>query len=369
MIVETTFSMPYVFKVDADVRVKRSVKRLEYIDSGSVDGIVKEVSNSDAPIVLSYILHPGIGHEIRYFDGGFYAMAGSCNRGFSARYACAEFPKSRIPSPKKLASSRGGVIATLQIDRNPDMTMDEKAALGTLLRTGTFITPVLDCNVVNVHRSSKAIAEAVARDVLDSMLVVKRSLWIKIEEPRLVLHLWSRSNDRVGSPDIPAVYSGKKIDGELRPYDFELGSPIRTRFYSMLDVEAFEADAAEFRDVNRVFGYGISNISVNDPTVFKTDWRVNGKERQVRHAIRAFSTDIGYQSIQTVDAWVTTRDLLSKYETHGDEALLDEAMRTAIPFLVSSYDGDFTEEMEEVAEGVRLSISLPENACERRISP
>ena len=349
MIILSEALMPYPYTVDAMVTRPRSVVRKKFVDVGFVESTIREISFSDAPVVLTYTMEPGgISHAVRYFDGSFYVPLASNSSGFARNNQYGHVPKSALPSRGKRGWNAETMLYMLQLERNSEVFPDkESAALTRALSEGMFFPDVRAADVAEVLSSNEAGRRQAARHVLESLLVIKRDVWLKVGEPRFIVH-----KDPHRDRQIAALYNGPTgIGSSARTFSFlPIGPPSRTRFFSVFELEEFAKVAGSRGAAPQEF----REFEVHDASVFTTDWRLVEAELLVSHAVEAFGAEMGSQSAGTVSSWLEVRDRLAAWRATGDRGLLDTALEIHLPALVSDFDGAATSAIDEIAEGLSV---------------
>lgn len=355
MILERPYVMPYAYLVDAVVRRKRSTIGQKFARTGHVEGIVKEVSLTDAPVVLSWSVNAhsdALRHEVRLFDGKFYLPAMSVHDSFPANYQSEVFGKGDLPNRVGMKTSMSVKLHTLSQARlGTPLAIEEARALGTVLKEGFFIPAVLESQVESIVASSEGDRRSAATKLLQDCLVVKRDLWIRIEEPRFML----RREDPIpggGSETFnpfAEVYFGPSdvndcIFPQARRY---VGSPWLTTFFSPTELPAFAEEAAS-RNVN----YSFRNVVVHDPSVFTSDWDLNARVRLVDFAVSSLAPEMGTQSRSVFAAFLEARDAGARFRETGDRSLIDEALTTHVPLLADEFEGSKDEVISEIIESL-----------------
>lgn len=356
MIVETTFAMPYAFSVRAEVKKGRTTKTRNFADVGVVEAAVKEVSDKDAPVVLSWIASPffaeipevdpqAVPHEIRYFNGSFYVPPLSLSFGYLNNYHCKNFPKGDLPIGLFYRSNFGGRLITLTIERSEcGYNASELAALSTVFRSGAFSPSIGHEVIVERQILNQHLQRAAALKVLSDALIIDGDIWMRVEEPRFMLR---RLRNGGYHAEVHVGQASYRAGLTNEPHNV-VGSPHSTRFFSINDRDGFEAGMADwgvtYRDVNRSIG----RMKIHEPTLFVTDWEANGMERLAEHAVTCFGPHIGDQCDDTVRTWLDVRDALHVYRGHADRGALETAISVSIPRLLAGFDGHHSAEMEEI---------------------
>jgi hypothetical protein len=354
MILERPYIMPYAYKVEADVQRKRSVVATEFVATGRVEGIVKEISLPDAPVVLSWTVGRGrdaVNHEVRHFEGAFYIAAFRCHEVFPAKYEHGVFPKSDLPSRPGQRSFSTAKLCTLSQARSASLpTPEETTALNRVLADGYFIPAIDPEKVVSVRKTNEADRRAAAKAVLDDALVVRRDLWVRIGEPRFILRRTELINGGEYPPFADIYFGTSKcqdmlVPGSLKP----VGSPKLTSFYSANDFQTFD-DALEVEGLSRDF----RDLKVHDSSVFTTDWDLNARERLVDFAVTRLAPQIGMQSVTTITAWTDAREAAIRFKESGERSLIDAAVATTLPILTSTFQGAAPEVIDEIEDGISM---------------
>ncbi|MBY3432787.1 hypothetical protein HFN89_01175 [Rhizobium laguerreae] len=340
MILERPYAMPYAYLVTAEVRRKRSIARRSFAMTGHVEAMVKEVSASDAPVVLSWNVNDRssqMRHEVRFFDGSFYVPAMAMHDVFPVKYVNEIFGKKDLPSAPGVRSSMHAKLTNLSKARfDTPGSQDESIALQRVLREGFFIPAVLDSDVERVVESSEEDRRAAAAKLLEDVLVVRRDLWIRVSEPRFLLRRPEPTGDGDNYKPSADIYFGPTGAGDpLYPTATRLiGGPLLSKFYSPTDLVAFDDDAA-----SEGVDYDFKNIVVHDPSVFTIDWDLNARARLVDFAVRSLAPEIGNQSASTAIAFLDARDAVIRFHETGERSVIDEAVETHLPMLVASFEG------------------------------
>jgi hypothetical protein len=356
MIIERPYAMPYAYLVTADVRRKRSTATQTFAKTGHVEGIVKEVSLSDAPVVLSWRVgnYEGMEHEVRFFDGKFYMPAMAAHDTFPAKYINEVFGKKDLPSAQGAKSSMHAKLTSLSQARfGKPVTNEESTALVRVLKDGFFIPAVLDSAVEQIVASSEEDRHAAAAKLLDDALIVKRDLWIKVEEPRLFLR---RAEQIPGAglgdnykPFADIYFGPSGADDYIFPNAKKrVGGPRLTKFYSPTGLVAFDDDAAA-----EEVSYDFRNLVVHDPSVFTTDWDLNARARLVDFAVGTLAPEMGVQGRSTFTSFLEARDAGIRFRETGDRSGIDEAISVHLPLIVESFEGndaEIAEIIESLAE-------------------
>lgn len=371
MILDRPYVMAYAYKVNADIQRKRSVVATEFVATGHVEGVVREISLTDAPVVLSWTVGRGssaVDHEVRHFDGGFYLAAFRTHDVFPAKYEHGVFPKTDLPSKSGQRSFNPGKLCTLSQARfKSPMSPEETTALNRVLSDGFFIPSVGSEQILKVHKTNEADRRAAAKALLDDALVVRRDLWIRIGEPRFILRRAEEINGGGYSPFADIYFGPSDCNALLVPNSGKfVGSPMLTNFYSVNDLYAF-GDAITEAGLERDF----RDLKVHDPSVFTTDWDLNARVRLVDFAVVGLAPEIGTQSIAAITAWADARDAVSRFREAGDRTLIDEAVAASLPILISTYNSARPDVIAEIEDGMSMLTadlgSLPSGA--RRMQP
>ncbi|MDW9481806.1 hypothetical protein GOB57_24465 [Sinorhizobium meliloti] len=370
MILDRPYVMPYAYKANVDIQRKRSVVATEFVATGHVEGIVKEVSLADAPVVLSWTVGRGsdaVNHEIRHFDGAFYIAAFRTHDVFPAKYEHGVFSKTDLPSKPGQKSFSAAKLCTLSQARfKTPMSHEETGALNRVLSEGFFIPAVDTSKVVGVHKTNEADRRAAAKALLDDALVVRRDLWIRIGEPRFIIRRAEQINGGGYSPFADIYFGPFDCNALLVPNSGKfVGSPMLTNFNSVNDLQAFDdaiAEAGLARDFR--------DLKVHDPSVFTTDWDLNARARLVDFAVARLAPGIGAQSIATVTAWADARDAAARFRATGDRIAIDDAVATSLPILTSTYNSAKPDVLAEIEDGMSVLtadlISHPSSARMQR---
>jgi hypothetical protein len=364
VIIEGVYHMPYAYTVDAVVQRPRSLGRISFVRIGKVEKVITEVSPSDAPVVatLDYGRY-GTEHEIRYFNGAFYAHARSADGVYPKPSGYSIIPSSGLLSPRRKSVKEGPPFALMQIDKTGiGMTNDEISALGSFTRNGFFIEAVLDERIVEIVGSNEVTRRASAQAVVEDLLIVKQDVWARIEEPGLIFRTPLTAHPHVavcyGRPGVPDV-------------DAFVGSPDKTLFYAL-------TDRASLEDYIRECGEGfletlnlgdLPNVRIHDPTVFTKDW-VAAEDRQLMSfAVGAYIDQLGAQSLEFVSAWVSAREAISAFDNNGNHDDLQEAMASCLPVLVDDYSGEPTQDTRVVGSLLPRYVSQPRAASVKGMTP
>jgi hypothetical protein len=351
MIIERPYVMPYAYLVDAVVRRKRSTVGLKFARTGYAEGVVKEVSLSDAPVVLSWSVSArpdAVRHEVRMFDGKFYLPAMAIHDSFPAKYQHEVFGKGDLPSRPGMKSAMPVKLHHLTQGRlGTPFTIEEARALATVLKEGLFIPAVLDSDVEYVVDSSEDDRRSAAAKVLQDCLVVKRDLWVRVDEPRFML----RRDDPIPGgggetfkPFADIYFGGSEVDDCIYTQAKRIvGSPWLTTFFSPTELDAFSEEAA-----SREVEYDFRNLVVHDPSAFTTDWDLNARVRLVEFTVSALAPEMGTQSREVVIAFLEARDAVIRFRENADRSVIDEALAIHLPFLADTFDGDKDEEISEI---------------------
>jgi hypothetical protein len=340
MIIERSYVMPYAYTVRADVQKKRSVASETFVTTGYVEGIVKEVSLSDAPVVLSWTVGRGssaVNHEVRHFDGKFYLPAFRTHDVFPAKYEHGIFPKTDLPAKRGQKSHSQAKLCMLSNARFKEpVSTDENRALQAVLSDGFFIPSVDTDKVVRVCATSESDRKAAASALLDDALIVKRDLWIRIEEPRFLLRRAETLENGSGYKAMADIYFGPTDYSEflIPASDKLVGSPDLSRFFALDDLDDFD-EALEETELERDF----RDLRIHDPSVFTINWELNARLRLVDFAVRELACNIGAQSVAVITAWSDTRYAADHYRETGDRTLIDNAIQTSLPILASDFEG------------------------------
>lgn len=355
MILDRPYVMPYAYKVSADIQRKRSVVATDFVDIGHAEGIVKEISLTDAPVVLSWTVGRGsdaVNHEIRRFDGAFYIAAFRTHGVFPEKYEHGVFPKTDLPSKRGQKSFNAAKLCTLSQARfNSQMSHEETSALNRVLSEGFFIPAIDTDKVVKVHRTNEADRRAAAKALLDDALVVRRDLWIRIGEPRFILRRIEQIDGGGYNPFAEIYFGPSDCNTRLVPNSGKfVGSPVLTSFYSVNDLQAFDEAVTEaglardFRD-----------LKVHDPSAFTTDWDLNARARLVDFAVARLGPEIGTQSINTIAAWADARDAADRFRETGDRTFIDDAVANSLPILASTSDTALPDVVvAEIEDGISM---------------
>ncbi|MCV9964224.1 hypothetical protein OIU34_20270 [Pararhizobium sp. BT-229] len=340
MIIERPYVMPYAYTVNADVQKKRSVASETFVNTGYVEGTVKEVSLSDAPVVLSWTVGMGSGavdHEVRHFDGRFYIAAFRTHDVFPAKYEHGTFPKTDLPARPGQKSHSAAKLCLLSHARFKDpVSIEENRVLQRVLSDGFFIPAVDSEKVVKVNGTSEPDRRAAAVALLADALIVNRDLWIRIEEPRFLLRRAEIFANGGGYKPMADIYFGPTdCHARLIPQAGKLiGSPDLSRFFRVDDLASFD-DALAGADLERDF----RGFKVHDPSVFTTDWSLNARVRLVDFAVSGLASGIGAQAGSVIAAWVDARDAASRFRDTGDRSVIDDVVETGLPILASGFEG------------------------------
>ena len=354
MIIDRHYVMPYAYSVAADIQRKRSVAATEFVDIGHVEGIVKEISLTDAPVVLSWTVGRGsdaVNHEVRHFDGAFYIAAFRTHGVFPVKYEHGVFQKTDLPSKPGQKSFSAAKLCTLSQDRfKTPMSHEETAALNRVLSDGFFIPAIDTEKVVTVHKTNEADRRAAAKALLDDALIVRRDLWIRIDEPRFILRRFEQIDGGGYNPFAEIYFGPSDCNARLVPNSGKfVGSPVLTSFYSVNDLQAFDEAVTE-AGLSRDF----RDLKVHDPSAFTTDWDLNDRARLVDFAVARLAPEIGTQSINTIAAWSDARDAADRFWETGDRTVIDEAVSTCLPILASTYNSARLEVIAEIEDGILM---------------
>ncbi|MCS4088511.1 hypothetical protein [Rhizobium sp. BK176] len=355
MILERPYVMPYAYLVDAVVRRKRSTIGQKFARTGHVEGMVKEVSLVDAPVVLSWSVNAGpdaLRHEVRFFDGKFYLPAMSAHDSFPANYRSEVFEKGDLPNRAGMKTSMSVKLHTLSQARlGTPLAIEEARALGTVLKEGFFIPAVLESQVESIVASTEEDRRSAATKLLQDCLVVKRDLWIRIEEPRFMLRREDPIPGGEGETFNPfaEVYFGPSdVSDCIFPLARRhVGSPWLTTFFSPTELQAFAEEAA-----SRNVVYAFRNVVVHDPSVFTSDWDLNARVRLVDFAVSSMAPEMGTQSRSVFAAFLEARDAGIRFRETGDRSLIDEALTTHVPLLAEEFEGKKDEVISEIIESL-----------------
>ena len=349
MIIRSQVRMPYPFTFEAVVSKPRSTTRRKITDIGFVEGHVTEVSFSDAPVVLTYS-EEGRGYvprAVRHFDGAFYVPLASAAAGFPLPHETGHVCKTSLPLSGRKAGN-GEALFRPHLERSErGFTEDERQALIGVLATGEHHPDYSRGQIVEVLSSNEEKAVKAARRFIDDLLVVKRDVWLKVDEPRFVVNRVPDSRARLAK-----IYLGPTGTGGLtvRPGHMQIGPPSRTRSVSLLDMDRFHDVAATMGAEAQRFG----EFAIHDPSVFTTDWALVEAELLVDHALAAYASEMGTQSLRTVTAWAGLRDSLSEYRSTGSEEFLSDALGTHLSDIVGSFEGTITPRMQEIIDSIPL---------------
>lgn len=340
MILERPYVMPYAYTVKADVQKKRSVASETFVATGYVEGTVKEVSLSDAPVVLSWTVGTGtsaVNHEVRYFDGNFYLAAFRTHDVFPAKYEHGTFPKTDLPTKPGQKSHSAAKLCLLSHARFKDpVSIEENRALQAVLSDGFFIPAVDSEKVVKVNETSEPDRRAAASALLADALIVKRDLWIRIEEPRFLLRRAEIFDNAGGYKPMADIYFGPTdCHARLIPQSGKLvGSPDLSRFFGVDDLASFDEALAE-AELERDF----RGFEVHDPSVFTADWDLNARVRLIDFAVEGLASGIGTQSASVIASWADARAAADHFRETGDRTGIDDAVGTSLPLLASQFEG------------------------------
>jgi hypothetical protein len=339
MILERLYVMPYAYTVRAEIQRKKSVAVKDYVTTGHVEQIVREVSLSDAPVVMSWIVGSGLNafsHEIRSFDGSLYIAALAAHEGFATKNPYAPFSKADLPDMKGVRTERFRKLTMLMQARMKDwIDHDECAALESIFRKGYFIPSVDKAQIKSQISSNQADRRAGAKALLDDALVITRDLWIRVSEPRLVFRQVELAENGAYYTDIADIYFGRSEASETlvwgSPYSIE--TPAMTKFFAVTELEAFKAVCSKVGMVAE-----FNQLQIHDETVFTTDWEFNARVRTIDFAVRSLEPQVGLQPVTAIAAWSDARDALASFSETGDRSAIDDAVEYVMPTLLSSFE-------------------------------
>ena len=354
MIVRRKYAMPYPYTETVVLKGGRGKER-PVVLVGDVDAEVPQVSLSDAPVVARFSVSPRtvnaapssfLCHEVRYFEGNFYAPASMTESGLFRLYENGLWERNDIPgfTPRDLRSGWGGKLSIMLDERVPgSMSADEMNAVSEKFRKGWHM-PVHDPRKVERVVSSNAeITRMAALRLLADLLVVgKGEVWTRIEEPRLLLGRRSGFGDRC----LAHVYCGPSDGFGVRAlHGVPMQSPVRARMFRLDDRESFESAMRDEGVTWSDAGYTLGHISIDDPYVFRMDQLEDLVERTAGYALSSLSPLIGNQTPDVIAAWLSIRESSSSRGSSG----LDAADGIAdLEVLVRGFRGGPPEIMDEL---------------------